>query len=65
MVVMVCLQGLGEMRKSSTTPVEVKALDGIYVEQISCGISLTLFIARDKTDEEKSKLESMEGYMPA
>ncbi|XP_034255029.1 protein RCC2 homolog [Thrips palmi] len=57
--------GLGEMRKSSTTPLEVKALDGVYVEQISCGMTHTLFIARDKTDEEKQKIESLEGYMPA
>lgn len=64
-MILLCLQGLGETRKSSTTPLEVKALDGIYVEQISCGITHTLFIARDKTEEEKSKIESLEGYMPA
>lgn len=59
------LQGFGETRKSSTTPLEVKILDGIFVEQVSMGISHTLFIARDKTEEEKAKIEDLEGYMPA
>ncbi|KAJ1525422.1 hypothetical protein ONE63_010236 [Megalurothrips usitatus] len=57
--------GLGETRKSSTTPLEVKSLDGIYVEQIACGMTHTLFIARDKSDEEKQNIESLEEYTPA
>ncbi|KAK3912807.1 Protein RCC2-like protein [Frankliniella fusca] len=57
--------GLGEIRKSSTTPLEVKSLDGMYIEQVTCGISHTLFIARDKSDEEKKRIEAFEVYTPA
>lgn len=57
-------QGLGEMRKSTTTPLEVKKLEGVYIEHVSCGMSHTLMIARDETDEEKERLAALPSYNP-
>ncbi|XP_015116936.1 protein RCC2 homolog [Diachasma alloeum] len=54
--------GFGEMRKSSTTPMEVKALEGLYITAITCGLSHTLMIARDDTEEERAKLAKLEVY---
>lgn len=57
--------GYGETGiKSSTIPKEVKPLEGIYVHQVSCGYSHTLFIARCDTDEEKAALEKLPVYTP-
>ena len=50
------------MRKSSTTPIEVKALEGLYITAISCGISHTMMICRDESTEEKEKIEKLEVY---
>lgn len=52
------------MRKSTTTPLEVKRLEGIYIEHISCGMSHTLMIARDETDEEKERIAALPSYNP-
>ncbi|XP_046424109.1 protein RCC2 homolog isoform X1 [Neodiprion virginianus] len=54
--------GFGEMRKSSTTPMEVKALEGLYITAVTCGLSHTLFICRDESDEEKAKLAKLQEY---
>lgn len=51
--------GLGETRKSTPTPLEVKKLEGIYIEQISCGMCHTVMIARDETDEEKERIAAL------
>lgn len=49
--------GYGEGRaKSSTTPDEVKTLDGVYVQQVACGFGHTLLIARDNKPEDKKGL---------
>lgn len=50
------------MRKSSTTPLEVKALEGLYITAITCGMSHTLMICRDESEEEKTKIEKLEEY---
>jgi hypothetical protein len=55
-------QGLGEMRKSSTTPIEVKALEGVYIMHVVCGVSHTLMLARDDSEEEKARLQDFPVY---
>lgn len=50
------------MRKSSTTPMEVKALEGLYVTAVTCGLSHTLLICRDESEEEKAKLAKLQEY---
>ncbi|XP_029155280.1 protein RCC2 homolog [Nylanderia fulva] len=54
--------GFGEMRKSSTTPMEVKALEGLYITAVTCGLSHTLMICRDDTEEERAKINKLEVY---
>ncbi|KAK7861893.1 hypothetical protein R5R35_010793 [Gryllus longicercus] len=56
--------GFGEIRKSSTTPMEVKSLDGIYIHQVACGMGHSLLIARDQSDQDKSKLQKLAVYTP-
>uniref|UniRef100_A0A8C4QH69 Regulator of chromosome condensation 2 n=1 Tax=Eptatretus burgeri TaxID=7764 RepID=A0A8C4QH69_EPTBU len=57
--------GYGENKnKSSTIAQEVKALDGIYIEQVAMGYSHTLFIARNDSEEEKARIERLPEYIP-
>lgn len=56
--------GHGELRKSTSVPMEVKALDGIYVEQVTLGQAHTLMIAREKTEEEKERVNQLPIYTP-
>ncbi|KAL0277372.1 UNVERIFIED_CONTAM: hypothetical protein PYX00_004688 [Menopon gallinae] len=56
--------GIGELRRSSTVPVEVKTLDGIHINQVACGTGHTLFIARDTTEAEKEKIRKLYEYQP-
>jgi alpha-tubulin suppressor-like RCC1 family protein len=49
--------GLGERKKSSANPVEIKTLDGVYVIRCGMGISHSLFIARNASDEDKKALD--------
>lgn len=58
------LKGHGEHRKSSTTPMEIKALEGIYVAQVACGMHHTLFLARSESNEEKEKIADLPEYKP-
>lgn len=52
--------GYGENRnKSSTTPQELKLLEGIHVHRVSCGYGHSLMIARVDTDEERKTLEKL------
>jgi hypothetical protein len=57
-------QGFGELHKSSTTPMEVKALEGIYIQQVSCGLGHTLIIARDQSEQDKAKLMKLPEFTP-
>ena len=50
------------MRKSSTTPMEVKALEGMHVTAVACGLSHTLMICRDESEEEKAKIAKLQEY---
>ncbi|XP_046983465.1 protein RCC2 homolog [Schistocerca americana] len=56
--------GLGELRKSSTTPMEVKALEGVYVKQVSCGMGHTMFIARNDSEQDEARLAKLPEYSP-
>uniref|UniRef100_A0A0A9WLQ6 Protein RCC2 n=1 Tax=Lygus hesperus TaxID=30085 RepID=A0A0A9WLQ6_LYGHE len=56
--------GLGELRKSSTTPLEIRALEGIYIESVSMGQCHTLFIARESTPEDTKKIDDLELFTP-
>ncbi|KAL1116740.1 hypothetical protein AAG570_005212 [Ranatra chinensis] len=56
--------GHGEIRKSTSVPMEVKALDGVYVEQVAMGQSHTLMIARDSTPEDKEHIDDLPVYTP-
>lgn len=50
--------GYGEGKsKSSTTPQEVKTLDGVHVMSVACGFGHTLLIASDKKPEEQALLK--------
>ena len=48
---------MGENKKSSAQPVEVKTLDKVYIHQCGMGISHSLFIARCDSDDDKKALE--------
>ncbi|XP_075213200.1 protein RCC2 [Lycorma delicatula] len=54
----------GEHRRSTTQPLEVRALDGIYVEQVACGMHHSMMVARDLSDAEKEKLNALPVYKP-
>ncbi|XP_054719884.1 protein RCC2 homolog [Uloborus diversus] len=57
--------GYGDNRpKSSTTPQEVKPLDGLYIHSVACGHGHTLLIARDETEEDKNKLNQLPEFTP-
>ena len=51
------LQGMGEFKKSSAQPVEVTKLDHVHVLAAGMGVSHSVFIARNDTDEDKKGLE--------
>jgi len=52
--------GYGETKaKSSTTPQEMKILDGIYVSSVACGYGHTLLLARSNTQAEQAKIEKL------
>ena len=45
--------------KSSTTPQEVKPMEGIYTHRVTCGYAHTLIIARDDGDQEKGLIDKL------
>lgn len=52
------------MRKSTSVAMEIRALEGIHVDQVALGQAHTLMIARDSTDEEKAKVDQLPVYSP-
>lgn len=56
-ILMHLFQGMGEHKKSSAQPVEVTKLDGVYVLACGMGVSHSVFIARNESDEDKKALE--------
>lgn len=49
--------GMGDMKKSSANPVEVTKLDGVHILACGMGISHSVFIARNETEEDKKAIE--------
>ncbi|ELU07096.1 hypothetical protein CAPTEDRAFT_168471 [Capitella teleta] len=57
--------GYGDSKsKSSTTPQEMKLLDGVFIQKISCGYAHTILLARCDSDEEKTRLEKLPSFNP-
>ncbi|XP_014665982.1 PREDICTED: protein RCC2-like [Priapulus caudatus] len=57
--------GYGDNKpKSSTRPEEVKTLAKHYIYAVACGYGHTLMIARDDSEEEKQKLETLPMFKP-
>ena len=48
---------MGEFKKSSANPVEITKLDPVYVHATGMGVSHSVFIARNDSDEDKKALE--------
>ena len=48
---------MGDMKKSSANPVEVTKLDSLDILACGMGISHSVFIAKNDTDEEKKAIE--------
>ena len=48
---------MGEHKKSSAQPVEISKLDNVYVHMTGMGVSHSVFIVRNDTDEDKKALE--------
>ena len=51
-------QAMGDMKKSSASPVEVKSLDKVHVLETGMGVSHSLFLARNETEADKKAIES-------
>ncbi|KAG8184539.1 hypothetical protein JTE90_012628 [Oedothorax gibbosus] len=57
--------GYGESRsRSSTTPQEVKPLEGVYIHSVDCGYGHTLLIAKNDTEEDRKKLNQFPEFTP-
>ncbi|XP_077511895.1 protein RCC2 homolog isoform X1 [Amblyomma americanum] len=57
--------GYGEGRqKSSTTPQEVRLLEGIHMHAVACGLGHSVFIARDDTEEERARIRRLPEFQP-
>ncbi|XP_059489560.1 protein RCC2 homolog [Neocloeon triangulifer] len=54
--------GLGETKKSSANPTEVKLMDGIHVHAIEMGMGHTLMICRDESEQDKANLADLPVY---
>ncbi|CAB4068693.1 Protein RCC2 homolog,Protein RCC2 [Lepeophtheirus salmonis] len=52
--------GLGERKKSSAFPVEIKTLDSLYVIKTGMGISHSLFIVRNNSEDSKKAIEEFD-----
>lgn len=48
---------MGENKKSSASPMEITKLDSLYIHEVGMGISHSVFVARNETEEDKNALE--------
>lgn len=48
---------MGENKKSSANPVEITKLDSVFIHEVGMGVSHSVFIARNDTEEDKKALE--------
>jgi len=49
---------LGENKKASAAPVEIKTLDKVYCLDVGMGVSHSIFVARNETEADKKAIES-------
>lgn len=49
--------GMGENKKSSANPVEISKLENVFVHAVGMGVSHSVFIVKNDTDEDKKALE--------
>ncbi|CAB3369693.1 Hypothetical predicted protein [Cloeon dipterum] len=54
--------GLGDTKKSSANPTEVKTMDGLHVHAVEMGMAHTLMICRDDTEQDKANLADLPEY---
>lgn len=55
--------GYGEGKsKSSTTPQEVKTLEGVHINDVACGFGHTLLISRDGSSEDQAALDKLKNW---
>ena len=58
-------QGYGtDTTKSSAVPKEVKPVEGVFIQKVSCGFGHTLLLAKYDTDEEKEKVNALPVFEP-
>ena len=50
---------MGENKKSSANPVEVKTVSDIFIEQVGMGLAHSLFLARPSDEKEQKKLDAI------
>ena len=48
---------MGENKKSSANPVEISKLENVFVHAVGMGVSHSVFIVKNDTDEDKKALE--------
>lgn len=59
------MQGYGDNKpRSSTTPQEVKTLQGAYIQSVSCGYGTTLLLARNDSEDDKKSLKKIPEFKP-
>lgn len=57
--------GYGDSKpKSSTTPQEIKPLDGLSVLSVACGYGHSIFIVEDTEEESKKRVDKFPEYTP-
>merc|ERR1711894_270231 len=49
---------LGDMKKSSAQPVEIKTLDKVHVLECGMGIAHSIFIARNENEEDEKAIST-------
>ena len=49
---------MGENKKASAAPVEIKTLDKVYCLDVGMGVSHSIFVARNETEADKKAIES-------
>jgi len=49
---------MGENKKSSASPVEVKTVAGVFVKQVAMGLAHSLFLVCPQNEAEEKKIET-------
>ena len=51
-------QALGDMKKSSANPAEIKTLDKVNILECGMGIAHSIFIARNESEADQKAIET-------